>query len=142
VKTALASGNVAWDTESDEIDTMRTTIEAGIKDTFGFDVRVIVLPQKQITHLVASNPFDGVEITENTRLYVTFLSTSSSTELCIPYQTEDGDFTILRVTDSDVCSVLTLTHRRSVDAMNILEAKFGKNVTTRNWNTVLKLASL
>ncbi len=141
VKTVLASGNVAWDAVNQDVDKMRSTIEVSIKDTFGFDVDVIVRTQKQITQLVVSNPFEDVEVTEDTRLYVAFLSTPSSTKLGIPYQTPDGDFRIIQATDSEVCSVLTLTHRRSIDAMNVL-AEFGVNMTTRNWNTVLKLATL
>ena len=141
IKTVLASGNVAWNTVDQDTDKMKSMIEVGIKDTFGFEVDVIVRSQKQIMDLVASNPFEDIEVTEDIRLYVAFLSTPSSTKLDIPYQTPDGDFTILQVTDSEVCSVLTLTHRRSIDAMNAL-AIFEVNMTTRNWNTVLKLASL
>ena len=50
------------------------------------------------------------------------------------------DYRILQVSDSEVCSVLTLTERsRTVDSMKILQKEFGKGITTRNWNTVNKL---
>jgi uncharacterized protein (DUF1697 family) len=29
----------------------------------------------------------------------------------------------------------------SVDLMEILEKEFGKKITTRNWNTILKMAA-
>ena len=142
VKTALASGNMAWDADSSDTHALQTILEQGIEQTFGFHVNVIVLPQTHIKALVASNPFADIEVTKDTRLYVTFLAKPTPTSLDIPYHAPTGDFTILRVTDTEVCSVLTLTETRTVNAMDILEEEFGKQVTTRNWNTVLKLASL
>lgn len=142
-KTALASGNVAFDAESSGTDPLQAAIEQGIEATFGFIVSVIVMPREQVEHLVARDPFAGVEVTEDTRLYVTFLPEPTPTTLDIPYHAPAQDFTILCVTDTEVCSVLTLSPTsRTVDSMNILEQEFGKNITTRNWNTVEKLASL
>jgi uncharacterized protein (DUF1697 family) len=49
----------------------------------------------------------------------------------------------LRVSEREVCSVLTLSpNSGTTKAMDILEKEFGKNVTTRNWNTVIKIAQL
>ena len=142
VKTALASGNVAFDSDHDDTAAMQSAIEQGIQDTFGFHAPVIVFPQAQVQQLVESNPFATITVTDDTRLYVTFLPEPTPTSLDIPYNSETGDFTILSVSDAHVCSVLTLTRTRSVDAMNILETEFGKGITTRNWNTVLKIAAL
>jgi uncharacterized protein (DUF1697 family) len=143
VKTLLASGNAAWDAESDDMTGMRAAIEQGIEATFGFSASVIVRPREQVERLVASDPFKDVEVTEDTRLYVTFLPTPTNSQLKIPYHVPAPDFTILSVTDTAVCSVLTLSPTsRTVDAMSILERQFGKNITTRNWNTVVKLAGL
>jgi uncharacterized protein (DUF1697 family) len=143
VKTVLASGNAAWDAESDDTAAMQTAIEHGIEATFGFSVNVIVKPREQVERLVASDPFGGVEVTKDTRLYVTFLPAPTQTQLEIPYHAPAQDFIILSVTDTAVCSVLTLSPTsRTVDSMSILEQVFGKNITTRNWNTVVKLAGL
>ena len=39
-----------------------------------------------------------------------------------------------------VCSVLRLSaDKGTVDLMGALEKEFGKKITTRNWNTVLKI---
>lgn len=141
VKTALASGNAAWDTAQSDVAVMRADIERNIAARFGFSVSTIVIPRTQIEKLVASDPFAGIEVTENTRLYVTFLPAPTPTTLEIPHHMEN--FSILRVTDNEVCSVLTLTPKsRTVDSMAILEDEFGKTITTRTWKTVLKLADL
>lgn len=79
-------------------------------------------------------------------MYVTFLPEKSKDYVKIPYlpaqagESPEKDFTILRVTDNEVCSVLTLSkERKTTDAMHILEKTFGKNITTRNWNTIIRI---
>jgi len=76
-------------------------------------------------------------------LYVTFLSETSDTSLEIPYESPEKDLRILRASNHEICSVLILSQKRgTVDLMSFIEKEFGKNVTTRNWNTVKKLAAL
>ena len=142
-KTVLASGNAAFDSDDKAAD-IQSAIEGAIESTFGFSVSVIVIPRQQIEDLVDANPFDGIDITKDTRLYVTFLpAPPENVTIDIPYHSDDGSFTILQVSDDEVCSVLDLsTGTKSTDAMKILESEFGKNITTRNWNTVLKIATL
>ena len=144
IRTLLASGNVLF--ESDETDTsddassLQQSIEAGLAKTFGFDVAVIIRTLEEIQALVETDPFQEIEVTPNTRLYITFLSEKPTSDLPIPYQSPEKNYQILAVSDREICSVLTLTDKmRTTDAMNILEKEFGKNITTRNWNTVLKL---
>ncbi|MCB8942786.1 MAG: DUF1697 domain-containing protein [Ardenticatenaceae bacterium] len=140
VKTLLASGNVLFEADTTQADSLQQTIEAGIEASFGFPVPVLIRTREAVEALVASDPFAGIEVTHQTRLYITFLSQPPTSQLPIPYQSPDGSYHILSVTDTEICSVLTLTGTaRTTDAMNILEKEFGKNITTRNWNTVLKL---
>ncbi|MCI0412522.1 DUF1697 domain-containing protein [bacterium] len=140
VKTLLASGNVLFEsTEKDPLK-LRKVIEDKMNQKFGLKVNVILRTIGEIQDLVDSNPFQKIKITPETRLYVTFLSEKSKSSLKIPYESPERDFKIVRASHKEVCSVLTLTPaRRSVDVMAILEKEFGRNVTTRNWNTVLKL---
>ena len=142
VKTVLASGNVAWDADHSDTDAMQKSVEDAIHATFGFAVPIIVFPAQYIQTLIESDPFAGIEVTKETRLYVTFLPQPTPTTLNIPYDAPTGDFRILAVNDYTVCSVLTVTKTKTVDGMKILETEFGKQITTRNWNTVIKLANL
>lgn len=140
VKAILASGNVLFDSPETSPEKLAATIAQTFEETFGFDSHIIVRTAKQIAELVESEPFKGITVTSDTRLFVTFLCEKQKTALKIPYMSQDGGFKILAVSAGEVCSVLTLSPKaRSVDAMKILEQTFGKNITTRNWNTVLKL---
>lgn len=136
IKTILASGNAVFETEPS--DTLKNTIEQAIVETFGYSASIILRTRDEIQAIAANNPFQNIEVTKQTRLYVTFLSETPTNTLPIPYT--DSNYQILRVTDGEIYSVLTVTPERgTTDAMAILEKTFGKNITTRNWNTIEKV---
>jgi len=140
VKTVLASGNVLFEASKTATDTLSKKVAEKLKETFGFEIGVIVRTIDEIQQLSDSNPFKGIKVTPQTRLYITFLSEKSKSSLKIPYESADKNFKILRVTTSEICSVLTLTpNSKTVELMDILEKEFGKKVTTRNWNTIIRL---
>ena len=143
VKTLLASGNVLFTAPKASAVPIQTRLEKELAKKFGFAIPVILRAKTDLEKLAARKPFDGIEVTPETRLYVTFLTQKPSIEFTAPYSSGTGHFSILQVTDTEVCSVLTLSaDEGTVDAMAILEKRFGKNVTTRNWNTVEKLLAL
>ncbi len=143
IKTVLASGNVFFESKETDQDNLRSEIEKIIKDTFGLDVRVIVRRAAEIQKLVKSEPFKGIKVTPKTRLYVTFLSQKPKSKLKLPHKSLNGDYIILKVNKGEVIGVLTLTpNSGTVDAMAVLEKEFGGDITTRNWNTILKIHSL
>ena len=144
VKTLLASGNVALDAEKTTPTKLKTEVEAVLKKTFQRDISVVVRSSEQIQKLIASDPFKGIKVTPDTRLYISFLPEPTvSKNLKIPYQSDDGNFQILKVTDTEIISYLIITpDRGSVDLMGILEKEYSKKITTRNWNTVVKSGKL
>lgn len=143
VVTLLNSGNVVFTTEKRSSKALRTEIENKLEETFGFPVHTILLSHTAITALVSSDPFNAIPVTKDTRLYVTFLSEKPSSTLKLPYTSEDNSFRILSVTSSEICSVLDLSlGKGTTDAMQILERAFGRQITTRNWNTIQKIAAL
>lgn len=140
VKTLLATGNVLFDSPKTDVQSLTQSIEEKLKETFGYDIDVILRTIEQIRELVDSTPFADIEVTPDTRLYVTFLAEKPSSGLKIPYESPEKEFKILDVADGAVYSVLTLiANTRSIDAMGILEKEFGKKITTRNWNTIRKI---
>ncbi len=142
VKTLLASGNVVFDASAGSLKNIRDTIESAILKKFDFGSHTIVRPHDEIMRLVKSVPFKGITVTAQTRLYVTFLSKKPTKTLKLPASYGNGIFRILKATEGEVCSVLIVTEgRRSVDLMEAIEKEYGKDVTTRNWNTVQKIAS-
>jgi len=137
VTTVLASGNVLFEA----INASPGMIEDKLREAFGSKTSVSLRTYSEIEALIDSDPFGGIPVTRQTRLYVTFLPNKSRCSLKIPYESPEGDFRILKATDYEVFSVLDLSRGKgTTQAMEILEKEFGKEITTRNWNTVMKIA--
>lgn len=143
VATLLNSGNVVFEYKDIEIPELITRFEAKLKDRFEMDIKVLIRRSTEIKSLIEKNPFRNVEVTPQIRLYVTFLSQPPTSKLRLPYETADRSFRILQVTTGEIMSILTLTQKMgTTDGMKILEKEYGKNITTRNWNTVIKIGKL
>jgi len=139
VHTVLASGNVLFKTSDEEPKKLQSKVERSLESSLGYPVTVIIRSQEQIQDLVKRQPFADIKTDENTRLYISFLLVPSPTLL----QIESDYFQIISTSDTEVCSVLQLNPKMgSTDGMNILEKHYGREITTRNWNTVVKIANL
>ncbi len=138
VSTFKASGNVVFES-SESIASTTKKIESGLHKLIGKETRAILRSVDHLKEMVASEPFKGIKVTPETRLYVTFLQGMPSSKMK-NYESPDGDFRF-RVSDADIFSVLILSPKRgTVDLMGFIEKEFGKDVTTRNWNTVVGIA--
>lgn len=143
VKTLIASGNVAFDAPKADAGALSRKIEEKLKETFGFEIGVILRTAGDLRKMVVSNPFKSVKIIPGIKLYVTFYAEKPKTGLKIPYQSPKKEIRILKVSDGEIFSVVDLSQgSRTVDLMNIIEKEFGKKVTTRNWNTINKLDAI
>lgn len=141
VRTLLASGNVIFESEQTDKKALIKEIESELRKAFKKDISVILRSLDDLKKLQSSEPFKGAKITPSIRLYVTFLSEKARPRtITIPYTSPQKEFRILHATPMEVFSVLDLSKGKGTpDAMNILEKEFGSNVTTRNWNTILKV---
>ena len=138
VKTLLASGNVIFQTKRTEPAALAEKIASALEKTFKRRLDVIVLSIEELEKLEARNPFKGIKVTPEMGLYVTFLSEKPKSA-GIP-KLGSANFKILSVKDGMICSVVRRSaDKGTVDFMSALEKKFGKKVTTRNWNTVVKI---
>lgn len=144
VRTLLASGNLIFETNERDVESLRLSLEVLFQETFSFDVPTILRTKEQIQRLTAADPFKDVLVTSETRLYVTFLgSKKKETSLELPYESPEKNFRITSSIEDALFSVLYLSNGRgTVDAMSILEKAYGKDITTRNWNTVQKITLL
>ena len=140
VHTVLASGNVLFATPPCDPSDLARTLEKKLKDEFGFEIAVVVRACEQIRRLVESAPFADFEGRHDIKPYVSFTADEPASSLKVPYDSPSGDFRILAVSHRDVLSVVfPSSGGRSGDAMKLVEKEFGPRITTRNWNTVVKI---
>jgi uncharacterized protein (DUF1697 family) len=140
IQTLLNSGNVIFEADAGEKPILEDNIALRLEDTFGFSIPVLVRPAREIRQLIEKDPFQNIDIHKNIRLYVTFVKDNPNGKLNLPWNSTDGTFRIITAENKSVCSVLDISHIKTTDAMNILEKTYGKDITTRNWNTILKIA--
>lgn len=139
IVTLLNSGNVVF--EAHATADLETQIEKHLQHVFGFPIPVLLRDFEGILAIAKSNPFENIEVTGNTRLYVSFLKTATKRDLTLPHLSQDGSFQIIAVKNNTIFSVLDISKGKTVKGMDELEQLFGKEITTRNWNTIMKLAN-
>jgi uncharacterized protein (DUF1697 family) len=101
---------------------------------------VAVRTLADVRRVVDSAPFQGVALTPDTRLYITFLSLPEESRPDFAYESPEGDLTIRRISLGEVASSVVLSPRRgTTDLMRLIDKEFGATVTTRNWDTVGKV---
>ena len=142
VRSVQASGNIIFHSNEADSSILKFSIESALECQFGHRISVILKSQSELRSLVKSTPFEGMAVTQQTKLLVTFLSQKSESTLTTPYKSDKGDFEILEVNDQVVYAVAYfLSGKPSSKVMAFLEKEFGKEITTRSWNTILKLFS-
>lgn len=140
VKTILASGNVLFETEKIKPEILTKKIEEHLLKTFEKQIYVVIRTFDVLKNLADSKPFKDIDVTKQTRLYVTFFYDKPKTKLPISNGGEGSNFIILSQTDTEICCVLIVTpEKNTIDLMNVIDKEYGKKVTTRNWNTIEKI---
>ncbi|MGF1636130.1 MAG: DUF1697 domain-containing protein [Cyclobacteriaceae bacterium] len=140
VKTLLNSGNVVFSTDIENTELLEQNLAKEFHKTFGFEIPTMVRTESDINELTAASPFASIEITSDTRFYVTFVRNMPPTAQQMPWESPLSSLKIIRADNKMVCSVLDVSKSSTPDAMGILEKLYTKDITTRNWNTILKIA--
>jgi uncharacterized protein (DUF1697 family) len=141
VRTVLATGNVIFESENNDKKLLTKEIESGLNKALNKDISVIMRKWDDIKNLQLMEPFKGIKVTPDIRFYVTFLpEKAESHTITIPYTSPQNEFKILQSTPMEIFSVLDLSKGKgTTELMNILQKEYGSRITTRNWNTVLKV---
>jgi len=141
VRTLLASGNVVFETGQAVEKRLTKKIETELKAAFKYDIAVMLRSLDDLNALRSAEPFRGIKVTPDIRLYVTFLPEAAKPwTITIPFASARNELRIPGVAPREVFSVVDLSKGRgTTEAMNILEKEFGSKITTRNWNTILKI---
>ncbi|MGB3453904.1 MAG: DUF1697 domain-containing protein [Moheibacter sp.] len=136
VSTLLNSGNVIFETK-DKVG-LESEIEFQLERTFGFEIPVMLRKFDEIQQMVQNNPFERFKADENTKFYVSFVKNKPDNEIDLPFFSEDKSFQIIEIRDKTVFGILDLSKGSTVKGMEVLQSLFGKDLTTRNWNTIVK----
>ncbi len=140
VVTLLNSGNIVFDSNTEkECESLEKTLSHQLEQAFTFPVPTIIRSAESISHLLRSDPFKRITVTKDIRLYVSFLRGKSKVDLKLPWSSDDNAYQILANIENTIISVLDVSITKTPKAMEALDKSFGKDITTRNWNTIKRI---
>jgi uncharacterized protein (DUF1697 family) len=141
VATVLASGNAIFSGPKASLSAIEKKLEKALEKQFGFEIGVIVRTMDEIEAMLRADPFKKVKMTKDIRRYVMFIGEKPKSPAS-PASPEPG-YRILKATSGEVYSVLDLSKfAKTPDVMQFVRKHYGKRITTRNWNTIEKIAKL
>jgi len=141
VRTVLASGNVCFSTRNNEINhvELKSRIEASLRERFGYDAWIVLVPHKALDRIINSFPF--TQDTEH-HAYVIFVSAPDvSSQLLAGVPKSEDASTEQAAAGEDVVYWRCPKGRSTDTAFSKYAAKahFKSTTTTRNINTLRKL---
>jgi len=142
VRTYIVSGNVLFETRETKPEVLIREIEIGLHKALGYEVGVILRTIAEFEALVKLDPFKKRKADADVKKYVTFLSQKHQSKFKVPVLSPKKDWEIIHLTPREVFVVGFPVQGRYGESMSLIEKEFGKSVTTRNWNTVLKILAL
>ena len=137
VKTVLGSGNVVFDARSSSEQTLQQKAEAAMQERLGHVFLTIVRPVAQLQQLLASDPYMKFGVSPKAKRIVTFLRDEPKARLKLPVESDGAR--ILAMQGREIFSAYLPSPKGPVFMVPI-EKTFGKDQTTRTWDTVAKVA--
>jgi uncharacterized protein (DUF1697 family) len=138
VKTLLSSGNVVFDSRATSDSAVERKAEAAMQEHLGRTFYTIARRVDELQQMLAADPYAKFKLPGNAKRVVTFMREPSTAKVKLPIELEGAS--ILAVKGREVFSAYVPIANSPV-FMTLIEKTFGKNVTTRTWETVKKCAA-
>lgn len=138
VKTVLSSGNVVFGADTRSASVVERRAEAAMRERLGHSFLTIARPIDDLVALLDADPFRSFRLRPEAKRIVTFLR-KKPTEKPRLAPERDGA-RILSIAGGEAFSVYVPSPRGAI-FMSVIEKTFGKEITTRTWDTVKKVVA-
>lgn len=139
VTTYLQSGNVVFKSDAKRAE-LTPGIEQAIRGAVGLDITVLVRTQAEIQRTRSGNPF--VDRAEAAHLHVTFLAAKPDAARVRDLAGEESGADEFELVGHEIYLHCPNGYGRTKLTNAYFEKRLQVRATTRNWNTVTKLAEL
>lgn len=139
VRTVISSGNVLFSTGERSKAALESRIETALHEHLGAPCATILRSRRQIEHLAGLDVFDAYDDGPADRCNVTFLKRKPTASQSPPEGMAGAE--VVAAQDQAVFSVIDTTTTKTPDLMLRLERAYGKEITTRTWKTVHRIAA-
>ena len=138
VRTVLSSGNVVFDARAASEPALARKCEAAMHKALGRSFYTIVRPVSHLRELLATDPFAAPGVPAKAKRVVSFLREARAPKAALPLAQHES--AVLCMIGREVFSAYVPTDNGPV-FMRLIERTFGKDITTRTWDTVAKCAA-
>jgi uncharacterized protein (DUF1697 family) len=132
----LGSGNVVFAARSASRESLERKIEAAMQKSLRRVFATTVRSIDELAALRASDPYKSFELAPKAKRVVTLLHEKSKVAFKLPIELEDAR--ILCVKGTEIFSAYEPSPKGPV-FMSLIERTFGKDLTTRTWDTIGKV---
>jgi len=139
-RSHLATGNVSFGWDGDDVSGLIAATQAGIATTMGRFEPVFVRSITALRSAVQSRPFRTTPIRDVGHRCVTFTETAGRLEL--PLVSVRNDAYVFGASGTDFMSVTRLIDGRGGNVNRMVEKALSCSATTRNWNTIERIVTL
>lgn len=137
VKTVLSSGNAVFTARELPEAALEDNVETALQNGLGRTFPAIIRSSADLQSLLAQDPFPDFGLPAEAKRVVTFLRTPPRTLPPLPLEREGARILAIRGREAFTAYV---PNPRGPIFMTLIEQTFGKEVTTRTWETVRKCA--
>ncbi|MBS0218287.1 MAG: DUF1697 domain-containing protein [Proteobacteria bacterium] len=137
VRTLLSSGNVAFDARGSEAALVKKA-EAAMEASLGRSFRTQVRSVEYLQALLDADPFAAFKLAKDAKRVVTFIPQLPAKAPALPIEKDGARILLLR--DREILTAYVPMPGNPV-FMALIEKTFGKDVTTRTWDTIAKCAA-
>lgn len=139
VRTLLSSGNVVFSARKASNQAIADKAERVMKRELPTSFVAFVRAQEELEELVATSTFERFRLAKGSKRVVTFLREPAEPTVTLPPE-RDG----ARILATEGLHVLSAYVPSPADPvfMRLIERTFGKDVTTRTWDTVVKVLAV
>jgi uncharacterized protein (DUF1697 family) len=140
MRSVISSGNLVFESGTGDPAALESELEEAWRARLGFESTTMIRSREEIEGLVARRPFGDLEHGPASYLVVTFAKCPVEVDLDLPHRPPDRDYRLVAAADRELFTVTDTTTGRTPDVMVWLESRFGKEITSRTWLTVLRIA--
>lgn len=141
VSTVLQSGNALFTSRRTNADQLARAIERAIEARLGMAIKVLVRTGPELARIVKANPLPEAA-TRPSRLHVAFLSAEPAAGRFESIDAARFEREVFRLGERALYVWYRDGAGNSKLTNALLERRLGVTATSRNWNTITKLADL
>jgi len=141
VATYINSGNVIFETVTNNDDSLTAEIEKAIASEFSLKIKVMVRTIDEIKDIIKNNPFAG-QFENGKDLHVLFLNEELAAEKRAALLANNNENEMFAVRNREIFCLLRVSVLDSLIGKDYIGKKLKVSATARNWRTVSKILEL